>query len=114
MPNFIDQLKEELGRIIPVVCDDMFEYVKSENSIPISLKEYICMRLEPSGDAELFDTINNNFYYGISQYESKNRKSFSSFIYDSIQSAKEQGRIRLKECVRDFFRKRVWRKEENL
>lgn len=61
MPNFIDQLKEELGRIIPVVCDDMFEYVKSENSIPIPLKEYICMRLEPSGDAELFDTINNNF-----------------------------------------------------
>lgn len=103
MPNFIDQLKEELGRIIPVVCDDMFEYVKSENSIPIPLKEYICMRLEPSGDAELFDTINNNFYYGISQYESKNRKSFSSFIYDSIQSAKEQGRIRLKECVRDFL-----------
>lgn len=103
MPNFTDQLKEGLGRIIPVVCDDMFEYVESENSIPIPLKKYICMRLEPSDDAELFDTINNNFYYGISQYESKNRKSFSSFIYDSIQSAKEQGCIRLKECVRDFL-----------
>ena len=83
MPNFTDQLKNELNRIVPIVCDDMFEYVKSEEDTPISLKEFISMSLEPGEYSELYNTIKDKFYYGISQYERKNEDNYSSFIYNN-------------------------------
>lgn len=103
MPNFTDQLKNELNRIVPIVCDDMFEYVKSEEDSPISLKEFISMRLEPDAYSELYDTLKDKFYYGISQYEKKNDANYSSFIYNAVKEAVDNGRIRVKECVREFL-----------
>lgn len=85
MPNFTDQLKNELNRIVPIVCDDMFEYVKSEEDTPISLKEFISVNLEPNDYSELYDTLKNKYYYGISQYEMKNKDNYSSFIYNTIK-----------------------------
>ena len=103
MPNFTDQLKNELNRIVPIVCDDMFEYVKSEEDAPISLKEFISVSLEPDDYSELYDTLKNKYYYGISQYEMKNEDNYSSFIYNTVKGGVDNGRIRLKECVREFL-----------
>ena len=103
MPNFTDQLKNELNRIVPIVCDDMFEYVKSEEDTPISLKEFISVSLEPDDYSELYDTLKNKYYYGISQYEMKNEDNYSSFIYNTVKGGVDNGRIRLKECVREFL-----------
>lgn len=55
MPNFTDQLKQELNRIVPIICDDMFEYIKPGEDSPISLKEFISMSLEPGEYSELYN-----------------------------------------------------------
>lgn len=103
MPNFKDLLKQELNRIVPVICDDMFEYIKPGEDSRISLKEFISMSLEPGEYSELYNTIKDKFYYGISQYERMNEDNYSSFIYNAIKEAVDNGRIRLKECVREFL-----------
>lgn len=104
MPNFTDQLKNELNRIVPIVCDDMFEYVKpEEKDTRISLKEFISVSLEPNNYAKLHKTLEKKFYYGISQYEMTKKYNYSSFIYNIVKENVENGRIRLKECVRDFL-----------
>lgn len=103
MPNFTDQLKNELNRIVPIICDDMFEYIKPEENSPISLKEFISMSLEPGDYSELYKTLKNKFYYGVSQYEKMNEDNYSSFIYNAVNEAVNDGRIKLKECVREFL-----------
>ena len=37
MTNFINQLSNGLNNIIPVVCDDMFEYVNPNNGCSTSI-----------------------------------------------------------------------------
>lgn len=103
MPNFTDQLKNELNRIVPIICDDMFEYIKPEENSPISLKEFISISLEPGDYSELYKTLKNKFYYGVSQYEKMNEDNYSSFIYNAVNEAVNDGRIKLKECVREFL-----------
>lgn len=103
MPNFTDQLKNELNRIVPIVCDDMFEYVKSEEDNPMSLKKFISMSLEPDDYSKLCATLNSKFYYGISEYEKNNDANYSSFIYNAVKEAVDNGRIKLKECIREFL-----------
>lgn len=105
MPNFTDQLKNELNRIVPIVCDDMFEYVKSEEDTPISLKEFISVNLEPNDYSELYDTLKNKYYYGISQYEMKNKDNYSSFIYNTIKGGLTTDVLGLKNAFVSFWLK---------
>lgn len=105
MPNFTDQLKNELNRIVPIVCDDMFEYVKSEEDTPISLKEFISVNLEPDDYSELYDTLKNKYYYGISQYEMKNEDNYSSFIYNTVKGGVPTDVLGLKNAFVSFWLK---------
>ena len=88
MLNFANQLKDGLNRIVPVVCDDMFEYVESPNDVPIPIREFICCCLGLASNSSLYKTINKSFYYGISLYESKDG-DISRPVYDKIQKAVE-------------------------
>ena len=104
MLNFANQLKDGLNRIVPVVCDDMFEYVESPNDVPIPIREFICCCLGLASNSSLYKTINKSFYYGISLYESKDG-DISRPVYDKIQKAVDEGKIKIKDCVREFLLK---------
>ena len=98
MTNFINQLSNGLNNIIPVVCDDMFEYVNPNNVCSTSINEFVCDALGVKVNSKLYKTIRNNFYYGMSLSKEK-----ASGIYNAIEKAVNEQQIRLKECVRDFL-----------
>lgn len=98
MTNFTNQLSNGLNNIIPVVCDDMFEYVNPQNGCSTSINEFVCDVLGVEENSKLYKSIRNNFYYGMSLSKEK-----ASGIYNAIEKAVNDKQIRLKECVREFL-----------
>lgn len=98
MTNFTNQLSNGLNNIIPVVCDDMFEYVNPKNGCSTSINEFVCDVLGVEENSKLYKSIRNNFYYGMSLSKEK-----ASGIYNAIEKAVNDKQIRLKECVREFL-----------
>lgn len=98
MPVFTNQLRNGLYNIIPVVCDDMFEYIDPHDGTPTSINEFVCEALGAKKNSKLHKAIAKNFYYGMSL-----SKVTASEIYGAIDNAVSHNRIRLKECVREFL-----------
>lgn len=101
---FIDDVANKIKRnvniIVPVVCDDIFEYVYDDGTT-VSIKELVCQLLDVSGD--IANTIRTNFYYGISLWEDKEKECFSNFLHGKIKSAVDNGKIRLNDSVKRFL-----------
>lgn len=97
MPIFTNQLRNGLYNIIPVVCDDMFEYINPDDT-PTSINEFVCEALGAKKNSKLHKAIGKNFYYGMSL-----SKATASEVYGAIESAVNNNSIRLKECVREFL-----------
>lgn len=102
--NKIDsKIKSNLADIIPIICDDMFEYF-DENGRVCSLNEYMFSLLSEQYDdcdEKLFKE--KNIYYAISYLENINETSVEQFLHNALSTAIENGNIRLKGIVKDFL-----------
>lgn len=102
--NKIDsKIKSNLADIIPVICDDMFEYF-DENGRVCSLNEYMFSLLSEQYDdcdEKLFKE--KNIYYAISYLEGVNETSVDRFLHNALSAAIENNNIRLKGVVREFL-----------
>lgn len=100
------QIRHNLSLIVPVVCDDMYEYVAPDGVVK-SLNEYIYDILDDLIDEEskkeIRKEIISNFYYGITFYEREQNDNVNSCLYSNIKQAVENGNIRLKGHVREFL-----------
>lgn len=96
-------IRRNLNIIVPVVCDDMFEYINEENEI-LSIKDFICEQYHNGDNDEIIKAIRDNFFYGISLLEKSERESLSNAIYKGIEETIELGRIKLKTNVARFLR----------
>ena len=99
-----EYIKADSAIIVPVVCDDMFEFIKDGQSL--SIGEYLCYTYHEKWHIkeEIVKVMKSNMYFGISLYEQDKRginraKSF----YDAIEIGIRNGEIKLKECVKDFL-----------
>ena len=96
-------IKRNLNIIVPVVCDDMYEYINENNEI-LTIGDLVCEKYLNGGNDEVINAIRDNFYYGISLLERTEKESLSNAIYRDIEDTIESGRIRLKRCVAKFLR----------
>ena len=98
-------IKKFKNLIVPVVCDDMFEYVDDLNCTH-TLNEFICQRYNDILDnEEVKASIMENLYYGITLHEQDCNDSICSDLYNAYKEAVNNGRIRLKDSVMQFLRK---------
>ena len=120
--NDIEQIVTKIFRlqrkkqIIPVVCEDMYEYEDPETGIRQSLHSYIVERILGSlqtgtkvklTEMEL-DEIVNGGYFGMSMLESKLGMSLYDRIYDCVfdDNGSVNNSIRLKKEVLEYFKSR--------
>lgn len=99
-----EYIKADTAIIVPIVCDDMFEYIK--DGVSLSVGEYLCYKFQEKWNIkdEIAKVMKSNLYFGISLYEQDKRGiNRAKSIYDAIESGIENGEIKLKECVREFL-----------
>lgn len=99
-----EYIKEDSSIIVPIVCDDMFEYIKDGKSFPVSY--YICDNYKEKWGIkdEVVKAIKSNFYFGLSLYEQDKRGiNRSKSIYEAIENGISNGEIVIKNCVREFL-----------
>jgi len=101
--NVAKDIKRNLNVIVPVVCDDMFEYIDEDGNIR-TIKDFICEKYLDGENDDVEDAIKNNFYYGISLLERLERESLSNAIHKDIKEAIEAGRIKLNKSVVHFLK----------
>lgn len=87
--------------IVPIVCDDMFEYFTIKGRM-MTIGEFICDRFDIEG--EVADSIKNKLYYGISLLEQKENDDYSYLLYSEIEKEFKSGNIRLRESVKEFLK----------
>lgn len=93
-------IKMNLNVIVPIVCDDMFEYVNSRGEV-MTIGEFICDRFEI--EDEIANTIKKNLYYGTSLLEQMEEEDYSNAIYSAVQDEFKLDNIRLRNSVREFL-----------
>ena len=94
-------IKRDSNIIVPIVCDDMFEYVtvSDDGEKRMSVGDFICERLDV--EEEVAKAIKTNFYFGISLLEQSEDHDYSNSIFSEIQ--KELSNFKLRESVREFL-----------
>lgn len=105
-----EDIRSDSNIIVPVICDDMFEYKASEEDLPLSIKEVICKKYikQINNETErehIYKAIQSNYYYGVSLLEQKKNTDLSNAIYRLFEEAVNEGYIRLKPCVKNFLNK---------
>lgn len=92
-------IKMDSNIIVPIVCDDMFEYVTDDEKKRMSVGDFICERLDVAEDVA--KAIKTNFYFGISLLEQQEDHDYSNSIYNLIQE--ELCNFKLRDSVREFL-----------
>lgn len=108
-----EDIRSDSNIIVPVICDDMFEYKESEEALPHSIKEVICKKYikQINNETErehIYKAIQSNYYYGVSLLEQKKNTDLSNAIYRLFEEAVNKGLIRLKPCVEKFLKKEIF------
>lgn len=101
--NIAVNIRNSLKSIVPVVCDDMYEYITEKGNV-LSISEYISEVFSDVGNDKIKKTIQSNVYYGISYLEKEEREPLAERLYDCINDAIRKNKIRLKESVSNFLR----------
>lgn len=96
------QIKQYKSIIVPVVCDDMFEYI-DDTGISHTLNDFVCETYKDFLDDDIKNAILSNLYYGISLYERETDDSLCSQLYVDMENAVNNGQIKLKECIKKFL-----------
>ena len=100
-------IKDDCSIIVPIVCDDMFEYI-DDNGNSLSLGDFLCDRFKSDKtiSAATIKTIRKDFYFGITLLEQDKRgKNLANSIYNGLQEAINGGIIKLKDSVKEFLSK---------
>lgn len=104
--SLANSIKDDSGIIVPVVCDDMFEYIKDGKSL--SVGEYLSdkFRLERGICDKTAKAIRTDLFFGLSLLEQDKRgKNLSNSIYSAIKNGISNGEIKLRDCVKEFLSK---------
>lgn len=93
--------------IIPVICDDMIEFVNEKETK--SIQDFIWVKFKDYLDEKdceyIYHYLKSNFYYGITCLEkSININGFSKILYDGIASGFKSGELKLKDEVVTFLK----------
>lgn len=99
-------IKDDCDIIVPVVCDDMFEYIKDGQSL--SIGDFLSDKFKSERNIKdaIAEAIRSNLFLGISLFEQEQRgRDFSRSIYEALSNGIEEGYIKLKDCVKDFLSK---------
>ena len=99
--NVAKNIKKNINIIVPIVCDDMFEYIRDDGMV-VSIQEYISTQYTEQED--LVEAIRNNYYYGISRLEKEENETFANTLYKDIGECIKEGRIRLNQSAKTFLR----------
>lgn len=101
-----NSIKDDSGIIVPIVCDDMFEYIKDGNSLSIGDFLSDKYKSEKGVNEETTKAIRTDFYFGLSLLEQDKRgKNLSNSIYSAIINGISNGEIKLRESVKEFLLK---------
>ena len=94
-------IKSDSNIIVPIVCDDMFEYVaiSDDGEKRMSIGDFICKRLDVEEDVA--KVIKTNLYFGITLLEQSEERDYANSIFSEIQ--KELCNFKLRESVREFL-----------
>lgn len=97
------QIRNNIHRIIPVICDDVFEWI-DQNGQSLSMKEFIYSLLaECYGECIMDMFRNKNIYHSISYFENIRNTNVNTYLHDKISEATQKKQIRLKGIVKDFL-----------
>lgn len=99
--NVAKSIKRNINIVVPVVCDDMFEYINDDGTVQ-SIQEYICELY--NDNEELVKNIKSNFYYGISLLEDEENENLANTLYRNMEKAIRMERIRLNDSVKKFLK----------
>ena len=100
-------------KLVPVICEDMFEYINPKTSESQSLQSYIVeyiLTYHPKNsfytENELIEIINNG-YFGLSLLHNKYGRKFYEYVNKAVfdESNKIREGIHLKKEVQEFLRK---------
>ena len=101
-----NSIKDDSGIIVPIVCDDMFEYIKDGNSLSIGDFLSDKYKSERGVNEETTKAIRTDLYFGLSLLEQDKRgKNLSNSIYSVLSNGISNGDIKLRECVKEFLLK---------
>ena len=100
--NVAVNIKNSLNSIVPVVCDDMYEYISEKGDV-LSINEYIC-EIFSDVDNNILKSIRSNIFYGISCLEKEERESLAERLFNCFNEAFKENKIRLKESVKYFLK----------
>ena len=109
----IEKLVQDIEerKVVPVICDDMLEYVVDMNCI-ISFKDFVCRycwdekskRISQDEKDKITTAIQTNFYYGMTLLENKSGR-FRTALYQKIDKAISTGKLRMKPKIKEFLKK---------
>lgn len=97
------KISENVSDIIPVICDDIFEYIDSKGNSH-SMAEFIHLLLADNYDG-CYDKLfrDKNMYHAISYLENIEDTNVGPYIYKKITESIKNNKIRLKGVVKDFL-----------
>ena len=95
-------IRDDSNIIVPIVCDDMFEYVVNEGESQ-TIGDFICEQNRGRINENVTKAIKTNFYFGLSLYE--NGRDRSNSLYKTIAEGFKSGKLRLRDSVKNFLRK---------
>lgn len=109
----IEKLVQDIEerKVVPIICDDMLEYIEDSGDI-IPFREFICRYcwdekskgISQEEKDKIVTAIQNNFYYGMTLLENKSRR-FRSSLYQKIAKAVSTERLRIIPKIKEFLRK---------
>lgn len=109
----IEKLAQDIEehKVVPVICDDMLEYVEDAHDI-ISFKEFVCRycwdekskRISQEEKNKIVAAIQTNFYYGMTLLENKSGR-FRTSLYQKIDKAISTEKLRIKPKIKEFLKK---------
>ena len=105
--QFAKKIALSKDTIIPVICDDMIEFVKEKEMK--SIQDFIWVKFKDYLDEKdcdfIYHYLKSNFYYGITCLEKCiNSKGFAKKLYDAIAKGFHDGELRLKDEVVTFLK----------
>lgn len=93
--------------IIPVICDDMIEFVTEKETK--SIQDFIWEKFKDYLDKKdcdfIYHYLKSNFYYGVTRLqECINNDGFAQIFYDAIANGFKLGELKLKDEVVTFLK----------
>lgn len=95
-----DYIRIFTNKIVPIICDDMFEVYDEKSGTSYSISDFVCENYRV--DDNIAKAIRSNFYYGMTLLKQL-QVDYSSVLYDALNKKYKAGDLRLRRTVQDFL-----------